>query len=184
MNMKIEYIDGKLLTPAPWRSTYILRPDLKVLQKSLEDYGWLQPVIVQEGTNVIIDGFHRAFLAGNSKSIRRRDKGLVPVTFVDCDDVEAMLMHIRLNRGRGLQVGKGVSSIVKALIKSRAVDQSELREILSMSREEFDLMLDGTLLKQRKVDQHQYSKAWVPIEAPAGSAEQKIGIERPPNADR
>jgi ParB-like chromosome segregation protein Spo0J len=182
--MEIQYIKGSDLTPATWRSTYILRPDLKVLQKSMEEYGWLQPIIVQAETNVIIDGFHRAFLAGSVKSIKKRDKGLVPVHFVDCDELEAMLMHLRLNRGRGAQVGKGVSSIVKALIKSRAIDQAELRDTLAMSREEFDLMLDGTLLKQRKVDQHSYSKAWIPIEAPAGAAEQKMSIEKPPNADR
>lgn len=182
--MEISYINGKDLQPAPWRSTYVLKTDMKVLQKSLEDYGWIQPIVAQEGTNVIIDGFYRAFIAGNSKAIKKRDKGLIPVKFVDCDDIEAMLMHVRLNRGRGSQFGKGVSNIVKSVIKARAYDVTDLREMLSMSREEFDLMLDGTLLKQRKIDQHQYSRAWVPIEAPAGSAEQKVSIERPPNADR
>lgn len=182
--MDIQYINGKDLKPAMWRSTYVLKPDLKVLQKSMEDYGWIQPIIVQEHTNVIIDGYYRAFIAGNSKQIKKRDKGLIPVRFVDCDDLEAMLMHARLNRGRGVQIGKGLSNIVKALVKSRAVDTAELRDILAMSREEFDLMLDGTLLKQRKIENHSYSKAWVPIEAPAGSAEQKVNIEKPPNADR
>lgn len=182
--MNIEYVNGNSLKPAPWRSTFVLKPDLKVLQKSIEDYGWIQPIVVQRETNIIIDGFHRAYLAGAMKSIKKRDKGLIPVSYVDCDDLEAMLMHIRLNRGRGVQIGKGLSNIIKSLIKSRAIDSSELRDILAMSREEFDLMLDGTLLKQRKIDNHTYSKAWVPIEAPAGSAEQKVGIERPPNADR
>ena len=182
--MEIKYINGKDLKPAPWRSTYVLKPDLKVLQKSLEDCGWLQPIVAQEGTNVIIDGYHRAFLAGSSKAIKKRDKGLIPVLFVECDDLEAMLMHARMNRGRGVQIGKGLSHIVKSLIKSRSVDTAELRDILAMSREEFDLMLDGTLLKQRKIENHTYSKAWIPIEAPAGAAEQKVKIEKPPNADR
>lgn len=182
--MEIHYINGKELRPATWRATYILKPDMKVLQRSIEDCGWLQPIIVQEGTNVIIDGFHRAFIAGNSKAIKKRDKGLIPVLFVDCDDVEAMLMHARLNRARGVQMGKGLSNIIKSLIKSRAMDSTEVREVFAMSREEFDLMLDGTLLKQRKIENHSYSKAWIPIEAPAGAAEQKMGIEKPPNADR
>lgn len=182
--MEIKYVSGDDLSPAPWRCTYILRPDMKVLQQSLEDYGWVQPIVVNENGNYIIDGFHRAYIAGASKKIRKRDKGLIPVSYVDLDSVEAMLMHLRLNRGRGLTTGKGTSNIVKSLVKSRAYDQSTLRDMLAMSREEFDLMLDGTLLKQRKIDTHQYSKAWIPIEVPAGTAEHKMSVERPPNPDR
>ena len=182
--MEIEYVKGEELQPAPWRSTYVLKPDLKVLQQSLEEYGWLEPIIVNRETMEIIDGYHRVLLAGTSKKIRRRDKGMIPVRFVECDTPSAMLMHLRLNRGRGALFAKGVSAIVKIVVKSRMIDTSELREILAMSREEFDLMLDGTLLKQRKIENHTYSKAWIPIEAPAGAAEQKALIERPPNADR
>jgi len=39
-------------------------------------------------------------------------------------------------------------------------------------------------LKGKKLSEHTYSRAWVPIEAPAGSSPQSVKIERPPNADR
>jgi hypothetical protein len=51
-----------------------------------------------------------------------------------------------------------------------------------MSMIEVDMLLDGSLIKMRKVSEHKYSKAWVPIEAPSGSVE-SIELERPPNAD-
>jgi hypothetical protein len=53
-----------------------------------------------------------------------------------------------------------------------------------MSNDEVDLLFDGGLLKSRKVKDHVYSKAWIPIEAPAGTTSATINIERPPNADR
>jgi hypothetical protein len=52
-----------------------------------------------------------------------------------------------------------------------------------MRVDELELLLDGTLIKMRKIPQHTYSRAWVPIEVPAGE-ELPVVIERPPNPDR
>ena len=53
-----------------------------------------------------------------------------------------------------------------------------------MRHDEFHLMLDGSLLKHRKVSEHNYSRAWVPVEADPKATELQVAIERPPNADR
>jgi hypothetical protein len=45
-------------------------------------------------------------------------------------------------------------------------------------------MLAGGLLKQRKIPQHTYSRAWVPVEAPSADKLNAVSIERPPNPDR
>jgi hypothetical protein len=55
--------------------------------------------------------------------------------------------------------------------------------MLSMHNDEMDMMVDGTLLKDKKTAEHKYSSAWVPIEAPASVKDQAIMIERPPNSD-
>lgn len=180
----IEWVDGESLSPAPWRATYVLKPELRVLAESLADYGWLQPIVVQKGTGMIIDGHHRWEIAGSMKIVQKRYKNAVPVVFHDCSDIEARMMHLRLNRGRGTPVAKRVSRIIRDCVSSRKYDEKFLKKKLAMHYEEIDILMDGTLLKSRKVSEHRYSNAWIPVEAPAGTVENASMIERPPNADR
>lgn len=182
--MNIDYVSVSNLKEAPWRATHVLRPDMHVLAGSIIDYGWLSPIVVRVKTSEIVDGYHRWFLAQTDKTIRKRDNGLIPVTFVKCDEVEAMLMHLRLNRGHGEIMAKHMSHIIKDILRSRKYSENNLAEILKMSSDELDLLIDGTLIKAKKVAEHKYSKAWVPVEAPANIKDQTGFIERPPNADR
>jgi ParB-like chromosome segregation protein Spo0J len=184
--MKIEYVKWDSLRPAPWRATHCLKVDLQILADSIIDYGWYAPIIVKKDTGEIIDGFHRWVCAQSDKRILKRDKNLVPVIFEDVDTIDAMLMHIRLNRGRGQLLAQYMSNIVRELFHSRKYSEDQLKEMLSMSYAEITLMMDGSVLKTRKIKEHKYSKAWVPIEAPAGSLDQDESptIERPPNKDR
>lgn len=180
----IVWVDGETLKPAKWRATYVLAPDLEVLARSMDDYGWLQPIVVQSGKNVIIDGHYRWEIAGASKSIRRNYKGLVPVVYEDCGDIDAMLLHLRLNRAKGSTIAKGMSRIFRDIIMSGRYAESDLKRMLVMRNDEVDLMIDGTLIKNRKIANHKYSQAWVPVEAPASVTEQAGFIEKPPNSDR
>ena len=180
----IDYIDGISLLEAPWRTTYVLKPDQKVLVGSLLAYGWISPIIVHRKTRFIIDGCERWKIAADDEKIFKRDRGIVPVVWVDCDEIEAMIMHVRINRGRGQIQAKKLSSLIKKLDRSKKYDHTDLRKIFSMSVDEIDLLFDGGLLKTRKIAKHTYSRAWVPIEAPKGAATPVASIERPPNADR
>jgi hypothetical protein len=98
--------------------------------------------------------------------------------------VDARLLHIGLNRARSSVVAKPMSSIIRSIILSKKYTAKDLDRMLSIKKDEFDLMMDGTLLKHRKVSEHKYSRAWVPVEAPAGTLDRGIEIESPPNADR
>jgi ParB-like chromosome segregation protein Spo0J len=182
--LDIIWVEGQTLKAAPWRSTYVLRPDLNVLASSMEDHGWLQPIVVQKKSNMIIDGHHRWEIAGSLKKFTKTYKGLIPVVYEDCSDIEAMMLHLRMNRGRGNVVAKKMSRILRDCNASRKYNEKDFKRILSMHYDEIDIMLDGTLLKSRKVSDHKYSNAWVPVEAPAGAIETAAVIERPPNADR
>lgn len=176
--MKLSDISG-----APWRAGHILKPDLRLLSDSIRDYGIISPIVVQKKTLHIIDGYHRWLVCANDKSIQRSLGGQVPVAVVDIDAVDAMVMHIRLNRARGQIVAKYMSSVVRDIAASKKYSLHEIEELFNMNMLELDLMLDGSLLKMRKVKEHTYSKAWVPIEAPAGAVESVV-LERPPNEDR
>ena len=182
--MITENIHVDELVIAPFKATYILRPDLLVLSRSLYDLGFISPLIVQKSTNIVIDGNERLMLAKNQKQIRERIGETVPVIYVDCDALDAQMLHVRINRSRGSMLAKPVSSIIRNLIKSKKYKKEDMDSILQMKHDEFNLMIDGSLLKHRNVAEHKYSRAWVPVEAPAGTVDNSPVTERPPNSDR
>lgn len=180
----IENVDINELKIAPFKATYILRPDLLSLSASLFDYGILSPLIVQKSTNFVIDGNERLNLAKNQNHIYTHLEGVVPVRYVDCDNIDAMLLHLNLNRSRGSIVAKPMSAIIRKIVLSKKYNSTHLDRFLSMKKDEYELMMDGTLIKHRKISEHKYSRAWVPVEAPAGTLDAGIEVETPPNADR
>lgn len=182
--MEIEFINIDKLTKPEWHATYIVRPDLLVLSASLLRYGFLTPIIVQKDTNIIIDGYQRWMLAKEIVELNKKTNNLVPVLFVSCDSLEAMVMHLQLNRGRGNLLAHKVSSIVRDLFNSGEYAEKDFDRLLMMKHDELDVLFDGTIIKHRKISEHKYSRAWVPVEAPAGTVGVVPVIERPPNKDR
>jgi ParB-like chromosome segregation protein Spo0J len=178
-------LDLKKIKPAPWRATYVLKPDLRLLTESMISYGWIQPITVRSSDNMIIDGNYRWQLVCDNKKVRQSCGTTVPVVFVEVDDADAMLMHIRLNLGRGRTLGERMSKCIRQIVRSGKYTEGEVRSMLKLQREEMDLMMDGSLLKKRNISDYNYSPAWVPVEVADGKkAPSSISIERPPNADR
>lgn len=182
----IEHISADILKEPSWHATHILRPDLVVLADSLANYGILSPLIVQRSTNMIIDGVQRIRLVTGNKHLAEMYSQNIPVRYVDVSDLDAMIMHIQINRGRGNLVAKKLSILVRALHKSKKLSDSDFSRRLSMKFVELELMLDSTIMKHRDIKNHSYSRAWVPVEAPPGTVEKEtaVVIERPPNPDR
>lgn len=179
--MNITYLLPENIRPADWRATYILRPDLAILGQSIADYGWTSPIVVRAADMTIIDGFARWLIAQKMPA-----GSTIPVLLVDCDQTDAMCMHIRLNRGRGQVMAKPLSNLLKQILRAKKYNEVELQTKLMMTPDEFGVLRDGTLLKVKKISEHKYSQAWVPVEAPPAGAvlAGEMTIERPPNADR
>lgn len=182
--MKIEYVPITALRPAPWRTTHILVPDLKVLTAGMIEAGWLSPVVARVKDATIIDGFARWMIPQRSKEFVKRHGDSIPVTWVDIDEIDARLLHVRMNRGRGQIIATFLSPLLQDVLASKKYTEADLKKILGMSEDEISLLLDGNLLKQRNVKEHEYEKAWVPVEVPADSVQTSVVIERPPNKDR
>lgn len=182
--MKIEIVNAENLVIPQWKATHILRPDLLVLSASLSDFGFIQPIHVRRETMEVIDGSERLLLSTNVQAIKKKINGKIPVVFHDVDLFEAMMMHLRLNRGKGMIVAKQMSTIIRKMRQVRKYGPSDFDRLLCMKADELDLMTDGTIIKTRKIHQHTYSRAWVPVEAPPGTFDEEPLIESPPNADR
>jgi len=176
--LQVTYMSPEDLKTAEWWSNYMLKPDRDLLLRSAEQYGILNPVVVQKSTNMVIDGHTRLWAA---LDLRMEE---IPVVLQDVTNTEAMLMHLQLNRAKGQVVAKRMSNVVKDLLRSGKYSENDLKYHLVMKSDEMDLMVDGSLIKMRKVHEHKYSRAWVPVEAPAKATDALGFIERPPNPDR
>jgi hypothetical protein len=185
MSINIEYIEPSRLSVPEWRATYVLRPEMLVISASLSQFGFIEPIHARLSTGEIINGSERYLLATNIPSILEHTGGKIPVVFHDVDKIDAMLMHIRLNRGHSHVLAPKTSEIIRTVKRSGKYGVSVFEDMLCMRSEELSLMLDGSLFKVRKIKEHNYARAWVPIEAPAGSVQpESVVIERPPNPDR
>lgn len=171
--------DWKALKPSSWVTVnHVLRPDMRLLRDSLTTYGWLLPIVVRSEDKAIIDGYHRWMIAAENPDTLGQE---VPVVWVDCDEIDAMVLHVTLNRARGIILNKDLSTLLKRIRRSKKFDDDYLMRALGMTMDEFDLLADGTLIKMRNVKAHRYNKAWVPVET--SSAPSPIPIERPPGKD-
>lgn len=182
--MKVVDVPLNSLKAPSWGATYLLRPDKMLLRSSLVESGWLQPLVVRLADSTIIDGTKRWDIAlSDDKFLNRHGKN-VPVVYHDVDEIDAMVLHVRLNRARGNPHPVGLSKILKKIVYSGKYDESDLSSIFMMGSDEVDLLLSSGLLKTKNWEKYDYSRAWVPIEVPKGAEVEISFIERPPNADR
>lgn len=184
-NIKIELVArGQLVVP-DWKSTHTLRPELFVISSSLMQHGFIQPLHVRRETGEIIDGSERYNLFMEIDEISEAHGEMIPVVFHDCDKMEAMMMHVQLNRGKSVIVAAKLSKIIREMRRSGRYTNQDFDDLLCMKSDELSLMLDSSLIKVRKIKEHNYARAWVPIEAPSGKDDSsKLFFESPPNPDR
>jgi hypothetical protein len=176
--MNIETYSTDELQPGPWKATFLLKTDLKALAASMQMFGWTQPLVVRRDTLEIIDGHERWNLTRNTPLGKT-----IPVVLQDLDTIDSTLLHIHLNRDRGQLQARPLGRLLNKIIVSRKYTEQQLRKQFAMTTDEIDVLLNGTLLRQRNVAEHKYSRAWVPIEAAAGS-HTDITFEAPPNRDQ
>ncbi len=183
-HLNINYVKASDLKIPEWKATHILRPDLLVLSASLMEFGFIEPIHIRASTKEVIDGSERLRLAMNVSRIADAHGDMIPVIEHDCDGLTAMMMHLRLNRGRGNLVSKKISNIVRKLKQSGKYNRHDFDLLLCMKTDELEVMLEASIIKTRNIAEHTYSRAWVPIEAPAGTVDSEPVVERPPNPDR
>ena len=170
MSNNFEYVNINELKTAEWLSScYLVKPDKIQLRESIVKYGILSPIVINHD-NMVIDGYSRLDIA-TSLNITN-----IPIVKVDATGAEAILLHIDINRYRGVVIAKFLSQLIQDIVDIDGYDPEELRQRMRLGPEEFSVLLDGSLVKMRKIKQHSYSPAWVPIESKTGD---DIQIERP-----
>jgi len=96
-------------------------PEMELLETSIWEDGYTQPVVTyydpSDDMYIVVDGFHRYLTLKNSKRIREREKGLLPVVVIDKELGDRMASTIRHNRARGSHNIELMSNIVAELVE-------------------------------------------------------------------
>lgn len=92
VQLRIEYVPTKMLVPFRGNPRKISPSGLAKLQRSVEEFGFVNPILAQRGTNMIIAG-HQRLKAAQAVGLAE-----VPVVWLDMDDVTAKAYNIADNR--------------------------------------------------------------------------------------
>lgn len=138
-------------------------PEMKLLEISIGEDGFTQPVVtwLKDDKREVVDGFHRTRVSKESKVVRHRVQGYVPVVTINDtreDRGDRIAATIRHNRARGKHKVDAMSDIVLELKRRNWTDDKIGRE-LGMDPDEVLRLCQITGLAELFADQD-FSKAW------------------------
>lgn len=138
-------------------------PEMKLLERSIAADGYTQPIVAwqTEGGFEVVDGFHRNRIGKESKEVKLRTHGYLPVTLINQDRQERgdrVAATIRHNRARGKHQVAAMSEIVQDLAKRNWSDAKIGRE-LGMDPDEVLRLKQIGGLAELFADQ-EFSEAW------------------------
>lgn len=109
------------VTANDYNPNSVAPPEMALLETSIWEDGYTQPVVVvydrEADKYVVVDGFHRFCTLRDSKRIREREKGMLPVVVLDKEMHDRMASTIRHNRARGSHNIELMSVIVAELVE-------------------------------------------------------------------
>lgn len=138
-------------------------PEMKLLEISIDEDGYTQPIVTfpENGHHEVVDGFHRHLVGIESKKVRRRVKGYLPITRIrpDREDrSDRIASTIRHNRARGKHQVAAMSDIVQELSRRNWDDKKIARE-LGMDADEVLRLKQISGLAEMFADRD-FSEAW------------------------
>jgi ParB-like chromosome segregation protein Spo0J len=138
-------------------------PEMRLLERSIKEDGYTQPIVgyaVDEAIEVV-DGFHRSRVGKESKAVRSRVHGYLPVTKINGDRTDSkdrMASTIRHNRARGVHGVLPMADIVANLIRDGWTD-TDIAKKLGMDADEV-LRFKQNLGLPELFKDHSFSASW------------------------
>jgi ParB-like chromosome segregation protein Spo0J len=150
---KIEWIDPNTLTANNYNPNFVFTKEMRLLELSIKKQGWLQPILITRN-KTIIDGFHR-------HTIAKRNNWLAPCAILDLDETERKLLTVRINRAKGTHIAVRMSELIQGLLDS-GVSKKQIAEEIGADEDEVDILALKDIFEKFDLDNHKYSKAWIP----------------------
>lgn len=140
-------------------------PEMELLEVSIMNDGYTQPIVTwnnkEKGKTEVIDGFHRSRVGKESKIVKKRIQGYLPVVNIrkeQSNKNDRIASTIRHNRARGKHQVDAMSEIVIEL-KNRNWSNKRISKQLGMDEEEVLRLCQVSGLEHLFTD-NDFSKAW------------------------
>lgn len=146
-----------------WNPNSVAPPEMQLLEVSILQDGYTQPIVgmkTQTGIETV-DGFHRGRVGKESKPVRERVLGYLPVAVINSereDKADRIAATIRHNRARGKHKVEAMSDIVVELKRRNWSDDKIARE-LGMDADEVLRLCQITGIAELFADQ-EFSQSW------------------------
>jgi ParB-like chromosome segregation protein Spo0J len=142
-------------------------PEMELLEVSILEDGYTQPIVTfsDEGHRTVVDGFHRNRVGKESKLVRERIRGYLPVVTINSDRTgkgDRIASTIRHNRARGKHKIDAMSEIIIDL-KRRNWSNEKISRELGMDADEILRLAQITGLAEMFADTD-FTEAWEAVD--------------------
>jgi ParB-like chromosome segregation protein Spo0J len=157
----IQWLDAELLRANDYNPNVVYNQELRLLEHSILLSGWIQPLLITQDYE-IIDGFHRWTLTKMSKELNALTEGKVPCCVMTLTEPERMMLTIRINRAKGNHIAVKMHEVITKLVEQYGISLSEIGKNIGANKDEVELLCMDGVFKKLDIQNHKYSKAWVP----------------------
>lgn len=168
----VQWVKGEQVTANEYNPNSVAPPEMRLLETSIYEDGYTQPIVswVKKDEDPfsqyseireVVDGFHRNRVGKESKAVRERIYGYLPVVTINdsqSDKGDRIASTIRHNRARGKHKVEAMSDIVVEL-KKRNWSDERISKALGMDQDEILRLCQITGLSEMFSDQ-EFSKSW------------------------
>jgi len=159
----VSWVPAHMVTANDYNPNSVAPPEMKLLERSIKEDGYTQPIVSWQNNDMyeVVDGFHRSRVGKESKAIKERVKGFLPLVVINegrLDKGDRMAATIRHNRARGKHKVESMSDIVLDLKRRNWNDDKIARE-LGMDPDEVLRLTQITGLAEMFKDRD-FSEAW------------------------
>lgn len=159
----VVWVKAETVEANQYNPNVVASPEMKLLELSILSDGYTQPIVVysQNASHEVVDGFHRYRVGTESKRVRQRVRGYLPVTLIrpDREGYEnRVAATIRHNRARGKHQVQAMSEIVQDLTR-RNWSKEKIGRELGMDEDEVLRLQQISGLAEMFADR-EFSQAW------------------------
>ncbi len=158
----VMWVDIGKITPNDYNPNSVAKKEMQLLYISIKHDGYTQPIVTiydkDKDRYIIVDGFHRYYVALHYKDILEMCEGKLPVTVIDKNINDRMASTVRHNRARGKHSVDGMGNLVFSML-SNGWNETDVCHELGMEEEEIVRLTHVTGFS-RLFENTKYRKAW------------------------
>lgn len=157
------WVKGEGVQSNDYNPNSVAPPEMALLETSIVNDGYTQPIVTWKRDDIheVVDGFHRNRVGKESKVVRERILGYLPVVVIkdsQTDKGDRIASTIRHNRARGKHKVEAMSDIVIEL-KRRNWSEERIGRELGMDPDEVLRLCQITGMAELFADAD-FSKSW------------------------